>query len=52
MTPASEIFTSAATGRIIVVPHAYVLNNLLERTEDKQYLITTSFNRNGFVFEK
>ena len=32
--------------------NAHVLNSLLERTEDKQYLITTSFNRNGFVFEK
>lgn len=32
--------------------NAYVLNSLLERVEYKQYLITTSFNRNGFVFEK
>lgn len=32
--------------------NAYVLNSLLERVEDKQYLITTSFNRNGFVFKK
>ncbi len=32
--------------------NAHVLNSLLERTEDKQYLITTSFNRNGFIFEK
>lgn len=32
--------------------NAHVLNSLLEKTQDKQYLITTSFNRNGFVFEK
>ena len=29
-----------------------VLDSLLERMKDKQYLITTSFNRNEFVFEK
>lgn len=32
--------------------NAHVLNSLLERTREKEYLITTSFNRNGFVFEK
>lgn len=32
--------------------NAHVLNSLLERTTEKEYLITTSFNRNGFVFEK
>lgn len=32
--------------------NAHVLNSLLEKTKDKDYLITTSFNRNGFVFEK
>lgn len=32
--------------------NAHVLNSLLERTKDKEYLITTSLNRNGFVFEK
>jgi len=31
---------------------AYVLNNLLRMTEQKNYVLTTSFNRNGFVFDK
>ena len=29
--------------------NAYVLNSLLEKTKEKEYLITTSFNRNGFL---
>lgn len=32
--------------------NAYVLNSLLEKTKKKNYVLTTSFNRNGFVFEK
>jgi len=31
---------------------AYVLNNLLRQTEQKNYVLTTSFNRHCFVFEK
>ncbi len=32
--------------------NAHVLNSLLEQTKEKNYVLTTSFNRNGFVFEK
>ncbi len=32
--------------------NAHVLNSLLEQTKEKNYVLTTSFNRNGFVFTK
>ena len=32
--------------------NAHVLNSLLEKTKEKEYLVTTAFNRDGFVFEK
>jgi len=32
--------------------NAHVLNTLLEHTDKKNYLLTMSFNRNGFVFDK
>jgi len=32
--------------------NAHVLNTLLEQTKEKNYVVTTSFNRNGFVFRK
>jgi len=32
--------------------NAHVLNSLLMETREKNYLVTTAFNRNGFVFEK
>ena len=46
------IFNFVDENNAVESMNAYVLNNLLERTKDKEYLITTSFNRNGFVFEK
>lgn len=32
--------------------NAHVLNSILEHTEEKNYVLTAAFNRNGFVFEK
>ena len=46
------IFNFVDENNAVESMNAYVLNSLLERTKDKEYLITTSFNRNGFVFEK
>lgn len=31
--------------------NAYVLSSMLEKIKEKNYVITSSFNRNGFVFE-
>lgn len=46
------IFNFVDENNAVESMNAYVLNSLLERTKDKEYLITTSLNRNGFVFEK
>jgi len=32
--------------------NTHVLNSLLLETKEKNYMITTAFNRNGFIFEK
>ncbi|MBQ0041496.1 MAG: hypothetical protein KBS56_05650 [Clostridiales bacterium] len=46
------IFNFVDENNAVESMNAYVLNSLLERTKDKEYLITTSLNRNGFVFDK
>jgi len=46
------IFNFVDENNIVESLNAHVLNSLLEETEQKDYVITTSFNRNGFMFEK
>jgi len=47
-----KIFNFTDEDNTIESLNAHVLNSILEKTKHKNYLITTSFNRNGFVFEK
>jgi len=46
------LFNFVDENNIVESLNAHVLNSLLEQTKQKNYLMTVSFNRNGFVFEK
>jgi len=46
------IFNFIDEGNAVESLNAYVLNCLLNQTKEKTYVLTTSFNRNGFVFSK
>jgi len=46
------IFNFVDENNLIESLNAHVLNSLLEQTKKKEYILTTSFNRNGFSFEK
>lgn len=46
------IFNFVDENNYIESLNAHVLNCLLEQTENKNYILTASFNRNGFVFKK
>jgi len=46
------IFNFVDENNVVESLNTHVLNSLLEKTKEKNYILTTSFNRNGFIFEK